>query len=183
MGIIREPEPGILFCAVLYNPQKISKDFIKDEILKKNFGEIIFETSEINFSERSSYYEKEMGKDLHKFWVGLDYVLEREKIVDIKLKTNKIEKELAIGENRVVNLDPGLLTFENVVLVTTKSWGHRIYMGRGIFAEVTLIYKRGKGYLPLEWTYPDYREEFVLEFFKKLREKLYAKLRGREEYE
>ncbi|MDP2953277.1 MAG: DUF4416 family protein, partial [Chloroflexota bacterium] len=40
---------------------------------------------------------------------------------------------------------------------TTKDRGHRIYLSEGIYAEVTLVWKRGEGFQPEEWTYPDYR--------------------------
>jgi hypothetical protein len=52
-------------------------------------------------------------------------------------------------------------------LVTTKNYGHRIYLKDGIYAEVTLIY-RNKNFEVLEWTYLDYRNE--LAFFTQVRD-------------
>jgi len=72
--------------------------------------------------------------------------------------------------NRVINIDPGLITLENVVLVTGKNYSHRIYLRDGIFAEITLIFKNGK-YRPLEWTFPDYGSDDIIEIFIKMREK------------
>jgi hypothetical protein len=46
-------------------------------------------------------------------------------------------------EPRPLNLDPGYLTEAKLVLATTKDRNHRLYLDRGIFAEVTLCYQRG----------------------------------------
>ncbi|RLE07750.1 DUF4416 domain-containing protein, partial [Candidatus Aerophobetes bacterium] len=54
--------------------------------------------------------------------------------------------------------------------VTTKNQQHRLYLGDGIYGEVTLRYRRGKGFEPWQWTYPDYRTAEYLEIFNKIRE-------------
>ena len=43
-----------------------------------------------------------------------------------------------------------------VVLASTKNFYHRIYVGKGVYAEVTLYWK-DKEFKKLEWTFPDYR--------------------------
>ncbi|RMF85348.1 MAG: DUF4416 family protein, partial [Nitrospinota bacterium] len=58
-----------------------------------------------------------------------------------------------------------------VVLATTKDRQHRIYLGKGIYAEVTLRYV-AKHYRCWEWTYPDYRTPEYIQTFEALR-KLY----------
>jgi hypothetical protein len=55
-----------------------------------------------------------------------------------------------------------------VVLATAKNYSHRSYIGKGYYAEVTLIYSGGD-FRPLDWTYPDYRGETALTFFRELR--------------
>ena len=66
--------------------------------------------------------------------------------------------EGAGGElRRTVNIDPGLLSEESLVLATTKASGHRVAIATGLWAEVTLRFERGE-YRPLPWTYPDYRK-------------------------
>ena len=47
-----------------------------------------------------------------------------------------------------------------MVLATTKGFAHRIYLGSGIFADLTLVYENGT-YRGLEWTYPDYGNELI----------------------
>jgi hypothetical protein len=59
-----------------------------------------------------------------------------------------------------------------MVLATTKDYSHRIYLGQGIYAEVTLRYRRG-AFHPWEWTYPDYGSPRYLEIFAHIRD-IYA---------
>jgi hypothetical protein len=76
-------------------------------------------------------------------------------------------------EPRPLNLDPGYLTPAKLVLASTKDHAHRIYLSRGIYAEVTLFYK-DRHWQPREWTFPDYRRADYQEFFSQCR----AYLRG-----
>jgi len=63
-----------------------------------------------------------------------------------------------------------------LVLATTKDQQHRLYLGQGIYAEVTLAF-RSRQWQPLGWTYPDYRRADFQVFFLTCREHLLA-IRG-----
>jgi hypothetical protein len=67
------------------------------------------------------------------------------------------------------------LTEAKLVLATTKDRDHRLYLGRGIFAEVTLYYQRTAGWQTREWTYPDYRSAAYQAFFQQCRDYLRRK--------
>ena len=69
---------------------------------------------------------------------------------------------------RVANIDPGYLEPSKLVLYSTKNFSHRIYVGNGIFAEVTLIYEHGD-FKFLPWTYPDYMWRPNVDFLKSVR--------------
>jgi hypothetical protein len=69
---------------------------------------------------------------------------------------------------RPVNLDPGCVSAGKLVLATTKDREHRIYLSEGIYAEVTLTYRKN-GFRPVATTYPDYRSEAYLAFFNEVR--------------
>lgn len=114
------------------------------------------------------YYEPEMGPNLKRQFWGFARLIAADALPDIKLFTNRVEAEFADEGRRRVNLDPGYLTSAKVVLVTTKDFAHRLYLGKGIYGEVTLMYRRG-GFVPLPWTYPDYRSEAYHRFFIELR--------------
>jgi hypothetical protein len=70
---------------------------------------------------------------------------------------------------RRVNIDPGYIALEHVVLGTTKGFAHRVYLGQGIFGDLTLMYANST-YRPLEWTYPDYAGGDIIAMFKRWRE-------------
>ena len=52
------------------------------------------------------------------------------------------------AEPRPLNLDPGYLTLGKLVLASTKDFAHRIYLGRGIYAEMTLFYRHHRWQAP-----------------------------------
>ncbi|MCX7965305.1 MAG: DUF4416 family protein, partial [Syntrophorhabdaceae bacterium] len=116
----------------------------------------------------TDYYEEEMGSELHRIFILFKSLMPRESLVSIKLTTNNIEKELSIQGKRQVNIDPGYISLENVVLATTKNYTHRIYLGDGIYGDLTLIYKKGT-YNALEWTYPDYASKNIIAIFNNWR--------------
>jgi hypothetical protein len=131
---------------------------------------------------QTAYYAPTMGEGLRKqFLVFRDLVMP-DRLTAIKLRTNALETELAASgayaEVRPLNLDPGLMTLGKFMLATTKDQAHRIYLGEGIYAEVTLHY-RGGAWAAWPWTYADYREPEVLAFLGEAREDLRRLLKGR----
>jgi hypothetical protein len=117
-----------------------------------------------------------MGDGLVRQWCAFDKLIMPDMLVNLKNKTNDIERNhLNEKGGRNVNIDPGLLSLSNLVLASTKDYSHRIYLDKGIYAEVTLIYKDHR-FNPLRWTYPDYQEQTALDFFTKARDILREKL-------
>lgn len=106
-------------------------------------------------------------------------IIKQDRLKDIKNLTRAIEQDLSEEGSRRVNLDPGLLAPARVVLATTKDYAHRIYLGDGIFAEATLIYRAGR-FVPGEFAYNDYTEESVLSMFEDMRVYLLENLKTEE---
>ncbi|RKX70418.1 DUF4416 domain-containing protein [candidate division WOR-3 bacterium] len=117
----------------------------------------------------TEYYESEMGKGLMRCWLAFLTQFDPEELVELKKRAVAIEVSLSVEGRRRVNIDPGYLDLKRVVLSTHKDAAHRIYLGDGIYAEVTLIYYN-KSFRPLPWTYPDYRWEETINFFNSLRQ-------------
>jgi hypothetical protein len=162
----REPEPVKLVSSI-FSQDKVLIEKVKDELINL-FGPVDRISNEFMF-DRTRYYEKEMGWPLYRRFVSFKKLILASKIVSSKLETNELEKKHVSGGNRKVNIDPGCLSHERLILLTGKNYIHRIYLSKGIYADLTLIYKRG-GFRPLEWTYPDYRENDTIEFFNGVRE-------------
>ncbi len=170
---IKKNNPVKLFLALTYKDIKFYDCLI--EFLKKKYGKIDEMSFEFDFSTFSRYYNAEMGNGLKKRIVSFAEPVSPETIYKQKLFTNRIEYLFADKENgnikRTINIDPGYLTPAKVVLLTTKNYSHRIYLKKGIYAEITLSYYK-KTFNTNEWTYPDYSQEKIISFFNNLRKKI-----------
>lgn len=133
------------------------------------WGTIDRHSDRLNFTF-SDYYQPEMGANLVRFWLSFDYFLIADQLAEMKITTNRIEQQFQnANRGRRFNVDPGLVSAQNLILATSKPAAHRIYLRDGIFAEVTLVY-RNQSFEPLAWTYPDYRTPEALRFFLAERE-------------
>lgn len=156
----------MLFCSILFNEHATMEQVLSQ--LRNNFGEFVYKSHTMSF-DFTSYYEKELGAPLHRIIVAFKDLVPRDCLPPVKIKTNEIEADFMMQGRRTANLDPGILTMENVNLATTKPYSHRIYLRDGIWAEVTLMYTNNS-YRSLEWTYPDYASSEMIRIFHQLRE-------------
>jgi len=163
---VKQCTPVKLFVGMISSQKKA---FIQAEaILEKKYGPADFKTVFIKF-DFTDYYEQELGKNLLRKFISFKNLIDPGTLPDIKIFTNKKEYALSpVKGKRLINLDPGYITESGLVLATTKNFQHRIYLNKGIFAEVTLRYQRGE-YLPYDWTYRDYQTKAYTDFFKKVR--------------
>lgn len=167
MGSIKPVEKVKLFAGILFS-DKGYIDIIRDK-LSSTLGPIDL-TSPTWPWKHSSYYEKEMGTDLERVFFFFERPIHPDQLPDIKIMTNELEMGLFSDENllRPVNIDPGYITLAKVVLASTKDYSHRIYIGKGIYAEVTLFYEN-KTFRPFPYTYPDYRSDEYITLFNMAR--------------
>ncbi len=140
-------------------------------LLKRHFGHIDFESPVLDFNY-TDYYKNEFGSGLKRAFISFDRLISPQKISDIKILTNKLENKLSTKGKRNINIDPGYLDMAKVVLATTKDFAHRIYLGKGIYAELTLTFQ-DNAFRHKEWTYPDYRTPAYTGIFNSIR-KIYA---------
>ncbi len=104
-------------------------------------------------------------------------LINQDELPEIKLTTNRLEQSFSQNGRRRVNIDPGYLLYERFVLASGKNFSHRIYIGGGIYADLTLIYQRG-GFEKLPWTYPDYADQPMLAFLAQVRNKYAVDLKA-----
>jgi hypothetical protein len=126
----------------------------------------------------TDYYKAEMGGPLRRRMFAFRELAAHDGLPEIKQATNALEDRFSRNGNRRFNLDPGFVTRERLVLATGKNFVHRIYLGRGIFADLTLIYKEGD-FRPLPWTFPDYADDPLRTFLRQVRNRYMAQLRAR----
>jgi len=165
MGSIKPVAPALLFVSTLYRNPGIFNESKK--LLEEHFGETLFTSPPLPW-EYSTYYKDEIGWPLFRQIIFFKNLIDPGLLADIKLKTNEIEASLSSEGKRRINLDPGYLTLAKVVLASTKNYAHRIYLGKGVYGEVTLIYRDGT-YKPHLFTYKDYQDTTHIEIFMKAR--------------
>ncbi len=175
MSILAEPTKGNLTISIMYVDENELAE-IKSNLIEL-YGEIDMESEHYSFSEISPYYDPEMGEGIKKVIFSFKKLIPREFVREVKLKAVEIEEMYSTEGNRRINLDPGLVTLENFLLTTGKNYSHRIYLGRGVFAEITLIFSKDTGIRELPWTYRDYLYEPARSFLLEMRENFRRKLK------
>jgi len=166
MGEIKIAHPVKLIIGEIFHNEELAS--LAERELVKTLGDIDLASKTVPF-DLTDYYSGEMGNNLSRRWVSFDRLIQPNSLAEIKNLTNKIEAHIAGGNKRVVNIDPGYIAAPNLVLASTKNFAHRIYLSKGIYAELALIY-RNNGFDSLPWTYPDYKLNDALDFFKRVRD-------------
>jgi hypothetical protein len=127
--------------------------------------------------DRTRYYEREMGWPLHRRFISFQRLIDPGEMVDIKLSAVGLEDKYARDGRRLINIDPGYISLERLVLTTGKNYTHRIYLSKGVYADLTLVFNKGS-FRPLEWTYKDYSDPSTVAYFNDERERYKRSLRG-----
>ena len=161
--------------------------------LTKVFGPVDLVSDVMDF-DFTHYYDAEMGSPLYRRFVSFADLVRPDALVEAKLATNRVERDVArsaIGDGpeaagqacpygnprraqvvqRPVNLDPGYIEPSKLVLASMKNFSHRIYLGRGVFAEITLMWRKTH-WEPLPWTFPDFASGRYFPFLTACRERL-----------
>ncbi|MCE5302170.1 MAG: DUF4416 family protein [Planctomycetaceae bacterium] len=164
------PHPPALLLMAAFSRYDAALDWARQRAVDA-WGPIALESPRFEFSE-TRYYDATMGPGLKKTFFALERPFDPAELVEIKWATNRWEEEYAAAscaEPRPLNLDPGYLTAAKLVLASTKDFAHRLYLSRGIYAEMTLQYKHHR-WQSHEYTFPDYRRADYQEFFTRCRE-------------
>jgi hypothetical protein len=172
------PHQGVLLIVAAFSRYDEALDWAKQRC-REQFGPLGLESAAFAFTE-TDYYQPTMGPGLRKTFWAFEKLRDPAELVEWKLETNAWEEEYARrgdhAEPRPLNLDPGYITLGKLVLASTKDHSHRIYLDRGIYAEVTLSFQGG-AWRHHEKTFRDYRRADYQEFFSRCRE--YLKQRRR----
>ena len=170
---IKPPQKALLISGLIFK-KGLDLDEVISELCKE-FGAVI-DLSEIVPFSWTNYYEREMGKGLLRCFLSFERLVSQDELADIKHVSMDIEEKWSIEGKRTINVDPGILTAERLVLATTKNYTHRIYLGKGIYADLTLIFQK-KDFKELPWTYPDYKSPLCIGFLMNARKRYLAMLK------
>ncbi|HTG01780.1 MAG TPA: DUF4416 family protein [Nitrospirota bacterium] len=175
MGEAHTPFPVKLFIGMLTAREQLFASCMQR--LSDEFGPVEHESPSWSW-DASDYYREELGDGIKRKFIFFQQRIDPGLLPEIKEYSNSLERLFSEkGQNdkplRKINIDPGYLTEAKVVLATTKDYSHRLYIGRGIYAEVTLRYhSRERSFLPHEFTFPDFRRESYLALFNSMRDSL-----------
>ncbi len=173
MSIPQEAKKVKLISSLFSAQEELIESVIQQ--MEGYFGPVDWVSERLLF-DRTRYYAKEMGWPLYRQFISFAKLISPDSIVDIKLVTNRIEREHLSERRRRINIDPGYITLERLVLATGKNYIHRIYLRKGLYADLTLIFHAGT-FKPLRWTYPDYADEKVIGYFNMVRRGYLQRLR------
>jgi hypothetical protein len=160
-----KPYPAKLICGILHHAE-LPLDAVMEKC-EAQWGVVQDHSTSHLFSEGSQYYCEQMGAVHHRYFVSFEGLVDPRQLAQAKRDAIELEQWAAQTfplSSRPLNLDPGLLMRGRMVLATTKDFSHRVYLGLGIYAEVTLMFKK-KGCEALPWTYPDIRQGHYDAFF------------------
>ncbi len=175
MGDVRLFNPVKSFAGVLLADANLAPQ-VREQLVVL-FGPVDDQTRLQRF-EATDYYSEEMGGTVDRVFFSFRNLTSADGLERVKLETNRIEAELgrvSEGVRRPVNIDPGYIEQSKVILFSTKNFYHRAYIGSGIFAEVTMHFKKNTNQC-FPWTYPDYRSSFAQKFFDRMRQVYRAQL-------
>jgi hypothetical protein len=169
MGEPRPPEPVIPFTGLLLSAPSLAKPV--GTALRAKLGPALLETEPYRWTF-STYYAGEMGPNLWRSYLFFRERIDPAALGSLKIWSNELEVSFGTSTGgrlqRRVNIDPGYVDPGKVVLASTKSQGHRIYLGGGVYAEVSLLFRSGD-YRPLDYTYPDLQSEEARAMFHRVR--------------
>jgi len=174
MGRIRKPLPVKLVVPMLSREERLFK--LAEEALEEHFGPVDYRKGFFPF-DHTDYYRREFGEGLLRNFIAFERLVDPGDLAAIKCLTNELEMQWSIEGRRQVNLDPGYVSLAKLILATTKNHAHRVYVGRGIYAEVTLCYREGD-FRPWPWTYPDYASPEYIAVFREIRAIYLSQLRA-----
>lgn len=171
MAAIQPPGKVKPIFGVLYRDDSVFNEAKRR--IETRFGPIDYLGDPYDFIE-TDYYNQEMGEGLLRRFLSLEQLIYPDCLVDLKQISNLWEEQLAERGQRRINLDPGYVSLSALVLASAKNFSHRIYIGRGLYAEVTMRYEHG-AFTDLPWTYPDYsrRKEIFLAIRATLKKQLH----------
>ena len=178
MWKLKGPKPVKLVVGILATDRQCLHEAV--DVLTGKLGNVDF-TSDVWQFDKTDYYKDQTGPHILRQFVSIEKLIAPGKLAKIKCKTNMLEQKLAktlgLPLPRPVNLDPGIIESSKLILATTKNYSHRIYIGKKMYAEVTLIFDKGQ-WRPLDHTYPDYRQKCYFDFFLNVRNRLLEQLKS-----
>jgi hypothetical protein len=118
-----------------------------------------------------------MGVDLKRRIISFGRIIAPDDIAAIKHEAGAIERDLAAGATRRVNLDAGYLDVNKLVLASLKYGAMKVYLRNGVWADIVCLYRKGR-FLSFDWSFPDFKDGRYEKELLAIRERYKQGLRG-----
>ena len=168
------PPPVNLFVGILYSDRALLQEGVAR--LEALYGPADYRSPDFPF-DLTDYYVPEMGSPIVRLFVSFRRLIDPSALAGIKIETNAIEDGLAVHDQRKVNLDCGYMDYDKVVLASAKYNGQKIYLDRGIWADLTLRFEKGR-FVPFPWSFPDFKSGRYDRVFLDIRQRYREKRRS-----
>lgn len=153
MSVPKSPKTANLVISLMYKNEEIFNKTLK--ILKKEFGQIEKQSEVFDFTY-TKFYEIEFGDRLKKIYFIFGQI-EKSDLVELKHMCFDVEMKFSMQGKRLINIDCGYLTDNSLVLATFKQRPHRIYLNKGVYADLQLV-KENKEWKEFKWTFEDLKK-------------------------
>jgi len=160
-----EPDPVKLVIGAIFRENEILDEACR--LLEEEFGEIDFRSPRYPF-DATDYYDAEMGGPLSREFLSFRNLVGPADLVRAKIRSRAIEETLSRDGKRRVNLDPGYLDYGKFLLASFKYGPHKIYLDRGVYADLALYYEKGD-FIAYPWSFPDMKTRVYNDAFMKIR--------------
>jgi hypothetical protein len=175
VSLPRQPKAVKLVMSFIFKKEKDFAEALAETDPRYGPVDFLSESLPFNFT---AYYGPEMGEGLGRRIASFEPLISPGELPRVKLWTNALEaRSLNERRGRKVNIDPGYLAASKFILATTKEYSHRIYLGEGIYGDLTLIFQKG-AFTPLPWTYPDYASQPLIGLLHLLRKRYLWQLKN-----
>ena len=134
--------------------------------------------SEVYSFNMTSYYENEMGPNLNRRFVSFYTLVSANSLAEIKIQSNLLEKKYSLNDNRKINIDPGYLDMDKLILASMKYGRQKIYLGKDVWADPVLHYYK-KHFQHFDWTFPDFKDHIYDEELMNIRQLYKKEVRNR----
>jgi hypothetical protein len=172
--ILPPPLPACKKVLALLTPEPLWEPKLCAD-LEKAFGAIDYRGPFFPF-EDGGYYAPEMGAPLHRGLLSFRGLSDPAELAAWKTESRSLEETWSLAGRRTRNLDIGYLDPDKLVLGSFKQGPRKIYVGRGVWADMVLGYSNGD-FVPTPWTFPDFRSGRYNSSLGIIREKLKAEMR------
>jgi hypothetical protein len=180
MGSIRAFNPVKLFLGVLVAEEESLAEI--ESRLFDDYGASDLRSPVVPSTSTISH-RRETGTQPRRAFFSFERLIEAERLPDIKHRTNVLETEFATAGKlsgvlqRPVNLDPGYIEHSKIIRASIRNFYHRIYLGSGIFGEVTMHFQ-DNAWESFPWTPPEYQSPESRKFFLELRQRYRTQLKS-----